>query len=328
MSSGYILKDKDQVEEDKEQWNLEEEIVKVIETWLALGFDFNGKRGEGCFEIQRVGEEVEDHFKKVQWRRLKINNLDLGKLSLEEKETLDDEYSVEEVWKALASCDGNKAPGIDRLKLNFLKENWDVIKADFMMFIKEFYRDSSIIKDLNRTFTALIPKTYKPTFMKDFRLISLVGSMYKVLANVLANRLKKVTNSIIGDTQMAFVRDWHIADSFVIANEIFHTWKSDKERGDGIRKLVERMDPQLHLLLPSLSVLVNGSLMEQFNIERGLWKVKVEKKNKVEVDWVEAFRCNMASLTISYLGLPFGANPSMKNFWNPVVQKIENRLAP
>ncbi|KAK2639526.1 hypothetical protein Ddye_027321 [Dipteronia dyeriana] len=98
-----------------------------------------------------------------------------------------------------------------------------------MKFIAEFHKESTIIKDLNRTFIALIPKKEKPETLKDFISISLVGSMYKVLAKVLANRLKKVMNLIIGDTQMAFVQNHHIVYSFVIANEIIHWWKRDIE---------------------------------------------------------------------------------------------------
>ncbi|KAK2652395.1 hypothetical protein Ddye_012251 [Dipteronia dyeriana] len=100
-----------------------------------------------------------------------------------------------------------------------------------MKFITEFHKESIIVKDLNRTFIALIPKKGKPETLKDFRPISLVGLMYKVLAKDLANRLKKVMNLIIGDTQMAFVQNHHIVDSFVIANEIIHWWKRDKEEG-------------------------------------------------------------------------------------------------
>ena len=39
-------------------------------------------------------------------------------------------------------------------------------------------------------------------------------------------------------------------------------------------------------------------------------------------------RCRKASLPITYLGLPLRANPGSKCLWNPVVQKIEQRLAP
>ncbi|KAK3197865.1 hypothetical protein Dsin_021280 [Dipteronia sinensis] len=45
--------------------------------------------------------------------------------------------------------------------------------------------------------------------------------------------------------------------------------------------------------------------------------VKVGKSDLVKVDWEKAFRCNRASLPISYLSLPLGANPIMKNFLEP-----------
>ena len=41
--------------------------------------------------------------------------------------------------------------------------------------------------------------------LKDFRPISLVGSFYKIIAKVLANRLKKVLNRLLSKAQNAFV---------------------------------------------------------------------------------------------------------------------------
>ena len=55
--------------------------------------------------------------------------------------------------------------------------------------------------------------------------------MYKVLAKVLANRIKLVMDAIIGEAQMAFVKNRQILDSFVIVEEIIHMWKSDKSGG-------------------------------------------------------------------------------------------------
>ena len=67
--------------------------------------------------------------------------------------------------------------------------------------------------------------------MGDYRHVSLVGSMYKILAKVLANRLKRVMNSIIGDFQMAFVKGRQILDSFVIAEEVINKWKREEDGG-------------------------------------------------------------------------------------------------
>ncbi|KAK4848515.1 hypothetical protein QYF36_013977 [Acer negundo] len=83
-------------------------------------------------------------------------------------------------------------------------------------------RDASIVRDLNRAFIALIPKVDNPNSLKDYRPISLVNAMYKILAKVLANRLKKSMDSIIGESQMAFINNRQISDSFVIAEQIVH----------------------------------------------------------------------------------------------------------
>ncbi|KAK2654436.1 hypothetical protein Ddye_014292 [Dipteronia dyeriana] len=111
----------------------------------------------------------------------------------------------DEVWEAVSSCDGNKAPGPDGLNLNFIKANWEVIRIDF---IKEFHSNEDIVKSLNNTFLALIPKCSKPDSMSDFRPISLVGSMYKILAKVLANLLKMVLNSVIVGRMLAHEEYW------------------------------------------------------------------------------------------------------------------------
>ncbi|KAK3193573.1 hypothetical protein Dsin_024883 [Dipteronia sinensis] len=105
------------------------------------------------------------------------------------------------------------------------------IEVDFMNFIVEFHSNSEIVREVNNTFITLVPKCVKPETMSDFRPKSLVGSIYKVLAKVLANRVKKVMNSIINEFQMAFVKGRKIMDSFVIVEEIIHGWKKDRKGG-------------------------------------------------------------------------------------------------
>ena len=55
--------------------------------------------------------------------------------------------------------------------------------------------------------------------MKDFRPISLVGSLYKLLVKVLANRIKKVMGKVISEPQYAFVEGKQILNVVLIANE-------------------------------------------------------------------------------------------------------------
>jgi hypothetical protein len=55
--------------------------------------------------------------------------------------------------------------------------------------------------------------------MKDVRPICLVGGLYKIIAKVLANRLKGVLEKIISKTQSAFIKGRQILNPILIANE-------------------------------------------------------------------------------------------------------------
>ena len=66
-----------------------------------------------------------------------------------------------------------------------------------MGMFKEFHEQGRFVRILNSTFLVLIPKKGGGEDLKDFRLISLVGSIYKLLAKVLANRLKRVLSKLV-----------------------------------------------------------------------------------------------------------------------------------
>ena len=64
-----------------------------------------------------------------------VRGLPLKHISISERKALEEEFSLDEMWEALSSCDGNKTPGLDSLNLNFVKVNWSVINKDFMNFL-------------------------------------------------------------------------------------------------------------------------------------------------------------------------------------------------
>lgn len=67
-----------------------------------------------------------------------------------------------------------------------------MVEQNVLGFFKEFQDYSKMERSLNATFVALIPKKPGAKNIKDFRPISLVGSMYSLLAKVLANILTSV----------------------------------------------------------------------------------------------------------------------------------------
>ena len=82
---------------------------------------------------------------------------------------------------------------------------WGVVKTDVMRVMHYFHQYGTFAKSLNVTFVVLIPKKAGAIEMKDFRPISLVGSMYKIISKVLANQLKGVLGGFLSQSQNAFI---------------------------------------------------------------------------------------------------------------------------
>lgn len=75
----------------------------------------------------------------------------------------------------------------------------------------------------------LIPKKDNPQKVSYFHPISLIGRMYKVLSNVLANRLWKVIHLLIANCQSAFIKGRQIFDGILIENELVDNAKRKKK---------------------------------------------------------------------------------------------------
>jgi len=66
--------------------------------------------------------------------------------------------------------------------------------------------------------------------MNDYRPISLVSCIYKVIAKVLANRLKGVLPKVIHNNQTAFLSGRGLFDNVLIASESVHYLRKEKSK--------------------------------------------------------------------------------------------------
>lgn len=185
---------------------------------------------EGLMEIK---VEVKNHFERlfaeVDYSRPVLDGVSFPNISIEDNDFLTAPFSLEEIKEAIWSCDGKKSPGPDGFNLQFYKFFWHILKFEVRDFLLEFYNNASFPKVVTATFIALIPKNDHPQSLSEYRPISLIGSMYKIVAKLLANRLKSVLAKVISATQSAFLPDRQILDGVVVVNELVDLAKRRKD---------------------------------------------------------------------------------------------------
>ena len=172
------------------------DIVKINGVWMT--------------EEQEVREGIVNAFQHLlseePGSRANIEGLHLNRLNSSEAKVLELPFIEEEIHSALMEMNGDKAPNPDGFTVVFWQAGWDFVKEEIMDLFKEFYDQRSFAKSLNTTFLVLIPKKGGAEDLGDFRPISLLGGLYKLLAKVLANTLKKVLENVVSVDQNAFVR--------------------------------------------------------------------------------------------------------------------------
>jgi len=107
--------------------------------------------------------------------------------------------SEEEVREAVWQCEGSKSPGPDVFNFNFIKGSWETIKQDILQVVESFEASGKFPKGCNCSFIALVLKVKDPMSLDEYRPISLVGAIYKIISKVLANRMKSVLPRVIDE---------------------------------------------------------------------------------------------------------------------------------
>ncbi|XP_075665270.1 uncharacterized protein LOC142634918 [Castanea sativa] len=137
-------------------------------------------------------------------------------------------FELSEIYVALHQMDSNTSPGPDGFPPLFYKKFWNKVGGEVSKAVLSVLNSGNIPNKLNHTFLTLIPKIHSPRKVSDFRPISLSNVLYKIIAKVLANRLKPLLPHLIFETQGVFLSERIITDNILIAHENLHYLKQKR----------------------------------------------------------------------------------------------------
>nr|GEW38540.1 putative RNA-directed DNA polymerase, eukaryota, reverse transcriptase zinc-binding domain protein [Tanacetum cinerariifolium] len=228
------------------------------------------KEGKWVDDPKAVKDEFlsyfQERFDTPTTNRLRLDLEFSKQISVEQLQDLERNVSIEEIKRAVWDCGLDKSPGPDGFTFGFYRRYWDILEKDVVDAVSFFFIIGSFPKGGNASFIALIPKMQEARVVKDFRLICLIGSMYKIIAKILANRFVGVLGDLIHEVQSAFIANRQILDDSVkwdflddVLNKV----------GFGLKW---RMWISNCLMSSKGSVLINGSPTKEFYFRKGLKK--------------------------------------------------------
>ncbi|KAL2252872.1 UNVERIFIED_CONTAM: hypothetical protein Sindi_0081900 [Sesamum indicum] len=122
-------------------------------------------------------------------------------ISIEEASHLLSPFSLEEVKLAVFDIAEDKAPGPDGYSSGFYKAAWPIVGTEVTRAVLDFFSTGRLLKQVNSTLLALIPKVHTPMSISDFRPISY--KLWRIL------------------WPAAFIPGRSIGDNIMLAQELF-----------------------------------------------------------------------------------------------------------
>ena len=96
------------------------------------------------------------------------------------------------------SIDDAKAPGPDGFSSLFFKKAWSIVGSDVCEAVEDFFRSGCLLREINCTIIALVPKIPNPSSMHDYRPISFFWIIKKFITkkgnaqtNITSTRCKR-----------------------------------------------------------------------------------------------------------------------------------------
>ena len=154
------------------------------------------------------------------------------KLSENEAAKLEGFLTLKEATDYMKSCRSDASPGSSGFSGGFYKMFWRNLKHFIVNSLNYAYETGNLSVTQKLGVIILLPKSDKDKkFLSNWRPISLLNHVYKILSGALAERLKPVLPSIIHGDQKGFVSDRYIGECIRNTYDIIEYAKNNNRSG-------------------------------------------------------------------------------------------------
>ena len=142
-----------------------------------------------------------------------------------------------EIEFSLQKTKNNIAPGSSGFSRAFYKAFWPKLKYIVYKTINSIYYDNKLSDSLRFGIVHIIPEGQKDQrHLSNWRPLTLLNTLYKLISSILAERLKKVLNRILSSHQKAY-----IPKHFII--------EATKNTHDTIEQAIRTKNPGLAMMI-------------------------------------------------------------------------------
>ncbi|CAI6010414.1 unnamed protein product [Closterium sp. NIES-65] len=129
-------------------------------------------------------------------------------------------WSEEEVKNAFRSMAKDKAPGKDGLPKELFELHWDILGKHFMQLAQNFAATATLPTSTKEAVTILLHKKGGRDQLENYKPITLLSFTYKVIARVVADRMKRVLHEVISPEQFGFLPGRKLSDAVGLVADV------------------------------------------------------------------------------------------------------------
>lgn len=187
------------------------EIIEVVQSFY-----------KNLFKKEKVKQECVDE----------VLNTVSASLTDVERNMCEGDISIEEIKAAIKQTKPNKSPGSDGLTHEFYRTFIDILAPILMKLFRRMEEKREVPESMGLGVITILYKNKGSTLsLKNYRPLSLLNTDYKILAKVLANRIKEVVGNIISPNQAYSIPGRDITDTVCTIRDVVESLDKDGEGG-------------------------------------------------------------------------------------------------